>query len=1077
MSKPVEITALAPTPLLRRAGASVRQIARISVRHAGAAGAATVSILARGQEVVTPVTLPSGESTFDVELAEVTAPCEVTAVLLLDGKPAACLTTPWQPPKRWDVHVVQLSHHDVGYTDLASHVLEEHDRWLDAVIDMAEATRTFPVEARFRLVIEQAWSIDHYLRHAPPARAIAMQELLRGGDVELTALFGNITTELCGHETLARSVYHAFRLKRDYGIPIVSAEHNDIPGFSWGLSEVLTAAGIRIFCPGLPHYYNWGYPDATTFWDEQAIFGTAKMPGAFWWEAPSGKRILFWCNNTGCGGDSHPELPGLTERLQQLADAGYPYPVLRWPVQGGARDNSPYIDGYARTIRAWNERWISPRLISSTNADFYRQLLPCLPADLPVWRGELPGQDYPVGASSTAAATAVNRRGHVEVPVAETLGTVASSLADYHYQHARLFAAYEEMLWHDEHTWGHHFPCGPTAAAGELEKAVHAYRAATLAHDVANKAMARVADAVCLEVPDIHLVVFNPLPEECSGTVSIPLREIDNCGSEMIADDGRLRGKLLQDRWHVNPPEQIVNGHFDLIDVATGAEVPYQIVPIDSPLGPAPYASQRLGIGAGSKRYSVFETPAGLARDLCFTAVDVPAVGYRTYRLRPRETRPVFPAKVTAAGTVLENAWYRLEIDVATGFVISLLDKETGRELVQPAAAHPFGALLVRDPYGQESLSTCVSIEPGEDGACCAVLRVRHTAPGHPQIETTYSLTDGEKRLDIAVHLLKDPTPLLEAYLAFPFHLPEKLYGKDLSRDGAAIDATGKAEFRRVYEDIHDRNSNAGRRGESKPARTKTSRTVSAGRFRYEGPCCVVDPAVDLLPGAFADRLAVQNWVAVSDDDYSVLWCSREAPVVSLARLWPGRVSPAHSAVVRADLEHPRPTAEELRGGTIYSLLTANNFGTNFAVSQSGNLLFRYSLTSQAGTMDDADAARRGQQWLAGLPGIFTRHDRPRTLPPSGSFLAIDNPAVRLLTLKHAEDGRGLVLRLWNPSAEHIAMRIALLHLTPAAASLLTLAEEDTGEALPVAEHQVAVSLPARSVVTVRVEEKQEKKA
>jgi hypothetical protein len=72
------------------------------------------------------------------------------------------------------VHVVQLSHHDVGYTDLASHVLPEHDRWLADALDMAEATRDYPDDARFRLVIEQAWSLDHFLRTAPPARAAAL---------------------------------------------------------------------------------------------------------------------------------------------------------------------------------------------------------------------------------------------------------------------------------------------------------------------------------------------------------------------------------------------------------------------------------------------------------------------------------------------------------------------------------------------------------------------------------------------------------------------------------------------------------------------------------------------------------------------------------------------------------------------------------------------------------------------------------------------------------------------------------------------------------------------------------------
>jgi hypothetical protein len=83
------------------------------------------------------------------------------------------------------------------------------------------------------------------------------------------------------------------------------AERNDITGISWGLSQALTEAGIKIFCPGIPLYYNWGGMELQSFWDEETIFGY-KGPGAFWREAPTGKRLLFWCNNSGCEGEYIP---------------------------------------------------------------------------------------------------------------------------------------------------------------------------------------------------------------------------------------------------------------------------------------------------------------------------------------------------------------------------------------------------------------------------------------------------------------------------------------------------------------------------------------------------------------------------------------------------------------------------------------------------------------------------------------------------------------------------------------------------------------------------------------------------
>lgn len=1016
------ITSLAPTSFLRKENNRLLQTARLTVEADEAVGEVAARITSpSGAACTTTFALAAGQSTVDVEAPEISRSGELACELRKGDALLARRTVSWPPPRRWTVHVVQLSHHDAGYTDLAAHVIPEHDRWLDATIEMAAATRGFPDEARFRAVIEQAWSIDHYLRHASPARAAAMIELLRGGDLELTALFGNLTTELCGHETLARAVYHAFRLKREHGIPIVSAEHNDIPGFSWGLSQVLTEAGIRIFCPGLPKYYNWGHPGAPSFWDEAAIFGAEGRPGAFWWEAPSGKRVLFWCNNQGCGGSCDPRLPGLAERLQKLQDHGYPYPVLRWPVIGGARDNSPYIDGYARTIREWNERWAWPRLVCSTNARFYADLSAQLPANLPVFRGEVPGQDYPAGAMSTAAATAVNRRNHADLPAAEALAVAAAWLSDRSDGSdksdlsERANHACEEVLWHDEHTWGHHFPAGPTAAAAELEKAVHAHRAAALIQDVFSKAMARIADAVRLDAPDIHLVVCNPLPHERSGLVSTPLRELDNCGSTMArTEQGTLRGVLLGDRWHVNPPPEIVEGRFDLVDVATGEAVPYQIETLDSPLGPQPYAAQRIGLGAGGKRYGVFELPSGLARDLVFHANGVPPLGYRTYRLRPRAEPPVFADGVTASATAVENGFYRLELDPATGFARSILDRESGHELVDATAAHPFGAVLVRDPYGAPELPALQLIQAAPGGPLLRSLRAVFSTRGHPRVEVTYTLFAREKRLDVAIALLKDPTPLLETYAAFPLHMPQ-------------------------------------------------------GRFRCEGPLCVVDPGCDLMPGAYADRMSVQNWVTVSGGARSILWSSHDAPVVSLARLWPGRISPAHSALIRADLVHPRQTPEDLRGGVIYSLLAANNFGTNLAVSQCGALRFRYSLTSLAGMAVDGAASRTGAEFLTPLQTIFTKYPGPRPLPPSAGVLAVEPADVRLVALKRAEDDRGWIARLWNPSDRDVTARVSLLRGKLTAARLTNLAEEDSSKTPAFNSDGVSVPLSARSLATLRL--------
>jgi hypothetical protein len=1013
-----------PTVFLKRSPGGLQQQCRVTIENDGPPGACTITGDTERSAVDTFVEhVPAGPSTHEVFIKDITEPGPVTFVVKRAGQtsPSSERVLDWRPAKRWRVHVVQTSHHDVGYTDLASRVLPQHADYLDAAIDMAWATRDFPEDARFRIVIEAAWSLLAFLRSKPEGRVRRMIDLLRAGRIELAALFGNLVTELCGHEVLARSLYPAFRLKREFGVPLTSAEHNDIPGISWGLCRVLADAGVSFFCPGLPLYYSWSGEDLPSFWDEEAVFGR-RGPGAFWWESPSGKRVLFWCNNSGCGGDCRPTLPGLADRLRQLEAQGYPYDVLRWPVLGAARDNSPYIEDYAHTIRAWNERWAYPHLICGTNATFYEEFGKQVPRDLPVRRGELPGQDYPVGAMSTSLATTVNRNNHVRIPVAEALATIASSSTDLRYPRETIDQAVEETLWYDEHTWGHHFPAGPTAWAGQLEKAVHAHRAAALAHDVAAKALARIADHVRRDEPGLYLVVFNPLPFLRTDPAAAPFREIDNCGSEIVAvpadkdpnGSGYLRGVLLTDRWHVNPDPAFAKGKFDLVDLTTGRGVRYQIREIGSSEDTVPYAAERFGLAAGAKRYGFFEVPRGLRRDLCFIAEDVPSFGYKTYRLVPRDTPQEHPAP-NGAQHVIENEYYRIEIDRETSRIRRIHDQELDRDLIDPGAGEDFAGVAIRVPQGTEGLVLSRGKpEAAPVGPISATLKWTTHLGDVARVVHTVTLHRGIRRIDVAVRVLRDPRPLQDLHLVFPF-------------------------------------------------------AVTDPRFRYEGVLSTMNPIADYLPGSQSNRIAVQNWVKIAGKEMTVLWSSVDSPIVSFGRLWPDYVSPAHRCVPLPAEKNPPLTEADLNRAVIYSNLFNNNFQTNFVISQCDSVLFRYVVTTRAGDVSDAEAHGFGLRAVAPFETIFTDRVQEPLLPPDTGFLSIEDPAVSLLACKRAEDEQGIVLRLWNTASHAVRTRVETPCLSIAHVVRTTLTEESTDDRLESNAQGFLIELGAREVATVRV--------
>jgi hypothetical protein len=1017
----MRIVEIIPTVFLRQGASALEQQLKIKIENSSDAvsGMLTVNIEAIKYEQTAHIIVPPGESAHNIFIPELDKSVALTAVLKVANMISASLEAVVHPPKHWRVHVVQLSHHDLGYTGLPSNVLSKYVRYLDQAVDMAEATADYPHDAKFRITLEQQWALGEFLRVAPPGRVDKIIKLMQEGRFELTALFGNMITELCGHESLIRAFYPSYRLKKKYGIPIISAEHNDITGVSWGLCRLLTDLDIKIFCPGFPLYYFWSEGvQYQSFWNQEKMFGYADAPGAFWWEAATGKRLLCWCNNHGCGGSADPALPELEETLEQLEKKDYRSSIFRWPVQGGYRDNSPYIADFADTVRKWNETWVFPHLICSTNAMFYHDFADKLPDNLPVHRGELPGQDYPPGATSAAKATAINRNNHQTLLSAEKTATIASLTTNYQYQGYELEQAYENTLRFEEHAFGHTFSEGMAMDGAEAEKAVNSAGAAAFAHDVLKKSLAEIADSTEKEDDGFYLLVFNMLSRERSGILKVPLRELENSEIIMERHDGTLAAAALhgrQERTHLPLKEFLVEGKFELIDADTGETVPCQLNEI-LPEDPVPYAAQRAGLARGRDNY--FNHPSGLNLDICFNAENVPAVGYKTYRFKaaPANIKASRKRLAKQKSHVIENEFY--QINVAGNLEISIFDKKSGKELVDKHAPHKLGDVIVKNPV-DDSEKTAVFYGNAEicRGNICATIKRKCSVAGHPLILQSITLYEGSRRIDFDIRLLKDSTPLLDVHVAFPF-------------------------------------------------------AVENPEFTYEGTLNALRPVEDFLPEAYSDRLSVQNWVRVRDKSLQgngILWSAHDAPLVSLSELWHGYISPAHSCVQSPMLAHPPQLQEDLRNGWIYSNIFNNNFCTNFSVTQSGEYLFRYSFIL-LDDCSDSDVVYMGMQLLTPLESSLTCSDYQGQLPLKQSFISIANKDIILLNCKRAENEKGVVLRIWNPGLEKIESEIACM-FPFANACVATHTEERTRYLLPVKNNSFTVSIAPHDMMTILLTE------
>ncbi|MFW5762174.1 MAG: hypothetical protein ACOCXH_14465, partial [Cyclobacteriaceae bacterium] len=161
----------------------------------------------------------------------------------------------WIPQPHWQLNLVHSSHHDLGYTDLPDRVLEEHKGYVAQAISYCEQTENWPAEARFHYTFEQAFSVAYFLQHnQDQALQKKLIKYLKNGQLEVTALLANQTTDISEAEELNRAVYHAFQMQRDFDIPINVAEINDIPGINWGLVNVLASSGIKYLYAGIQDY-------------------------------------------------------------------------------------------------------------------------------------------------------------------------------------------------------------------------------------------------------------------------------------------------------------------------------------------------------------------------------------------------------------------------------------------------------------------------------------------------------------------------------------------------------------------------------------------------------------------------------------------------------------------------------------------------------------------------------------------------------------------------------------------------------------------------------------------------------
>ncbi len=361
------------------------------------------------------------------------------------------------------------------------------------------------------------------------------------------------------------------------------------------------------------------------------------LPPLFWWEGPDGSRVLTLYNN---GYGSSP-----------LPPDNWPFKTWVYINMTGDNQGPPDPETVSRDMAFYREKGIKP--ITGSMDDFAKLILQEDLSKIPVVRSDI-GDVWIHGPMSQPAATKLAQNIRPDIGGMDELATLERLWGIFLPDNQKAVSeAYEQSMLYSEHTWGlanQHYikmPYGPAwdqlwdgglpAQFVMMENswkdhANYIDKVQQLVSEPYADELANLADHVSVQGP--RIVVYNPLPWKRGGEVVMDTRILPSFKS---------------------------------------------LKPVDG--GPAVVVSHE---------FPALEDPAPVTR---FFVNDIPPMGYRTF-VASQETPVAEELSLDESSSTIESPWFRATLDARKGRISSLIDKRTGKELVDSNAPQGFGQYL-----------------------------------------------------------------------------------------------------------------------------------------------------------------------------------------------------------------------------------------------------------------------------------------------------------------------------------------------------------------------------------------------
>jgi len=937
------------------------QIAKLEIANSGEQIVAEVRVLVAGvanAESQTLTILPD-QGSYDILIPDLQTAAEVTVEIVAEGRKLASHLQAWSPQRKWKVYVVKSSHEDIGYENY----IFKKQRGIAGNIDLArEIARPRVIDASgtkrnvgYHYAMETILFQRNYLeeRGEREWRKFIDEEVKSGGKgLSLMAAPSGVHTHWMDYEQLARVGYPARRETRDR--------------FGLDLKTAFIVDNPSLSWSGAQAFAASGIKYVARFGQGWRAGGNVnydrtKVPAIFWWEAPDREhKVLFAWTQT--------------------------YPMIFWWGQTNG--------GYYGDLGTLPARWVNNHLQMIEDGAI-RGPYPYDAMIIPDYGDhETPKFDERIYRNWRAAyrfpeikfEDPENFFSYIESKFGANLPTLRGDLNNFSADYSSIDPVSQG--------WKRSASRLLPAAEGLAALASLATPSFALLPSTVERTYTRMFDYDEHSWPTLPPVADEQLFNAVWVKNHEALRAL-TISKELFGQSSRAFGANLASRGE---------GTFAVFNPLTFART--SLVDVDADI--LAVVDLRSGL--------LIPTEPKVQGGRSFIARDIPSFGYALFQKSTKAPEGEFPAELTADSTGISNAFYRVSFDPASGAISSVIDKISGRELVDQTAGYRLNQLVYVHKNSRESLEGFEHIPASPSGRIHQRLRDRVSytvsyddAKLGGMVEQTVTLFSGVKRIDFTNRL-------------------------------TSIDVMGA----KVYEDRYREN-----------IFFAFPFAVEDGQIRAEYAGGVVRPYDDQLRWGSHDYLTVNRWMDVSNASGGVTLSTQEASTFHLGEIRYNRFS--------VDYKPAKPW--------LFSYAWSNRMAGLLTLDPEDlNATFSYSLTSYSGAWNSGAASNHG--WDTASPLLVipaTGGSDSRWKEKQDSLLKVDKANVQLTVLKASgQAGRGLVARFIETAGLPTEFELDASALGIVSSTGTNLVEDDVGS-LPVRAGKISVRIPAFGFATVRL--------